>query len=57
LAELEKIQEGLAQAERGEFMSDEEMEAFFARYGAPARPRPTAREVRRDLSLPASVDQ
>lgn len=27
-----RIQEGLAQAQRGEFVSDEEMEAFFARY-------------------------
>ena len=26
------IQEGLAQAQRGEFVTDEEMEAFFARY-------------------------
>ena len=26
------IREGLAQAERGEFVSDEEMEAFFARH-------------------------
>lgn len=25
-----RIQEGLAQAQRGEFVSDEEMEAFFA---------------------------
>jgi predicted transcriptional regulator len=30
-----KIQEGLSQAQRGEFVSDEEMEAFFARYTAP----------------------
>lgn len=29
------IQEGLAQAQRGEFVSDEEMEAFFARYAEP----------------------
>jgi len=36
LAELEKIQEGLAQADRSEFVPDEEMEAFFARYGVPA---------------------
>ena len=27
-----QIQEGLAQAQRGEFVSNEEMEAFFARY-------------------------
>ena len=27
-----RIQEGLAQAQRGEFVSDEEMEAFFVRY-------------------------
>jgi predicted transcriptional regulator len=27
-----QIQEGLAQAQRGEFMTDEEMEAFFANY-------------------------
>lgn len=26
------IREGMAQAERGEFASDEEMEAFFARH-------------------------
>jgi predicted transcriptional regulator len=30
-----RIQEGLAQAQRGEFASDEEMEAFFARYSEP----------------------
>jgi len=29
------IQEGLAQAQRGEFATDEEMEAFFARYTDP----------------------
>ena len=28
------ILEGLAQAERGEFVSDEDMEAFFARHHA-----------------------
>jgi predicted transcriptional regulator len=28
------IQEGLAQAERGEFVSDEEMAEFFRRHGA-----------------------
>lgn len=27
-----QIQEGLAQAQRGEFVTDEEMEAFFANY-------------------------
>jgi predicted transcriptional regulator len=27
-----QIQEGLSQAQRGEFVSDEEMEAFFTRY-------------------------
>lgn len=27
-----RIQEGMAQAQRGEFVSDEEMEAFFARH-------------------------
>ena len=31
---LAAIREGMAQAERGEFVSDEEMEAFFARRGA-----------------------
>lgn len=30
-----RIQEGLAQAQRGEFASDEEMEAFFERYSEP----------------------
>ena len=30
-----RIQEGLAQAQRGEFVTDEEMEAFFARYTDP----------------------
>ncbi|MDP1593266.1 MAG: CopG family transcriptional regulator [Gallionella sp.] len=30
-----RIQEGLAQAMRGEFVSDEEMEVFFARYTEP----------------------
>ena len=28
------VREGLAQARRGEFASDEEMAAFFARHGA-----------------------
>lgn len=27
-----QIQEGLAQAQRGEFVTDEDMEAFFANY-------------------------
>jgi len=27
------VQEGLAQAERGEFVPDEDMEAFFRRHG------------------------
>jgi predicted transcriptional regulator len=27
-----RMREGLAEAERGEFVPDEEMEAFFARY-------------------------
>ena len=30
-----QIKEGLAQAQRGEFVTDEEMEAFFARYTDP----------------------
>ena len=30
-----RIQEGLAQAQRGEFVSDEDMEAFFARHSEP----------------------
>lgn len=30
-----QIQEGLAQAQRGEFVPDDEMEAFFASYGEP----------------------
>lgn len=30
-----RIQEGLAQAQRGEFLSDAELEAFFARYTQP----------------------
>lgn len=30
-----RIHEGLAQAQRGEFVTDEEMEAFFARYTDP----------------------
>lgn len=30
-----RIQEGFAQAQRGEFVTDEEMEAFFARYTEP----------------------
>lgn len=29
---LTRMREGLAQAERGEFVPDEEMEAFFARF-------------------------
>lgn len=30
-----RIQEGLAQAQRGEFLTDMEIEAFFARYTEP----------------------
>lgn len=30
-----RIQEGLAQAQRGEFVTDDEMEAFFAQYTDP----------------------
>lgn len=30
-----RIKEGLAQAQRGEFVTDEDMEAFFARYTEP----------------------
>jgi len=30
-----RIQEGLTQAQRGEFVTEEEMEAFFARYTDP----------------------
>lgn len=30
-----QIQEGLSQAQRGEFVTDEEMEAFFKRYTDP----------------------
>lgn len=30
-----RIQEGLVQAQRGEFVTDEEMEAFFARHTDP----------------------
>jgi predicted transcriptional regulator len=30
-----RIQEGLSQAQRGEFVTDEDMEAFFARYTDP----------------------
>jgi RHH-type transcriptional regulator, rel operon repressor / antitoxin RelB len=30
-----RIQDGLAQAQRGEFVTDEEMEAFFARHAVP----------------------
>jgi len=30
-----RIHEGLAQAQRGEFVTDEEMEAFFTRYTDP----------------------
>ncbi len=30
-----RIQEGWAQAQRGEFVTDEEMEKFFARYTDP----------------------
>jgi len=29
---IARMREGLAQAERGEFVPDEEMEAFFSRY-------------------------
>ncbi|MHB1291595.1 MAG: CopG family ribbon-helix-helix protein [Sulfuricella sp.] len=32
---IDHIQEGLAQAQRGEFVPDDEMEAFFASYGEP----------------------
>jgi len=32
---LGRIREGIAQAERGEFVADEEMDAFFSRHGQP----------------------
>jgi predicted transcriptional regulator len=32
---IDRIQEGLAQAQRGEFVPDDEMETFFASYGEP----------------------
>jgi RHH-type rel operon transcriptional repressor/antitoxin RelB len=32
---LGRIREGMAQAQRGEFVTDEDMEAFFARYTEP----------------------
>lgn len=32
---VERIQEGLAQAQHGEFASDEEMETFFAHFAEP----------------------
>ena len=31
---LARMREGLAQAERGEFVPDEEMDAFFSRFNA-----------------------
>jgi len=31
---IARMREGLAQAERGEFVPDEEMQAFFARFDA-----------------------
>lgn len=55
LAELEKIQEGLEQARRGEFVPHDEMEAFFAQYGSPEEGVEIAREVRRDLNLPGEA--
>jgi predicted transcriptional regulator len=33
---IARIREGLAQARRGEFATDEEVKAFFARHGKPA---------------------
>lgn len=32
-----RIQEGLAQAQRGEFVADEEMEVFFTRFTKPTK--------------------
>jgi len=32
---IDRIQEGLEQAQRGEFVPDDEMEAFFSNYGEP----------------------
>ncbi|MDP2785339.1 MAG: CopG family transcriptional regulator [Sulfurimicrobium sp.] len=32
---IDHIQEGLVQAQRGDFVPDDEMEAFFANYGEP----------------------
>ncbi|MDD4963404.1 MAG: CopG family transcriptional regulator [Gallionella sp.] len=32
---IKRIAEGLAQAQRNEFVPDEEMDAFFARYAEP----------------------
>ena len=35
LDQVEKIRAGLAAADRGAFVADDEMEAFFAKFGAP----------------------
>ena len=34
-AQITKIQAGIAAADRGEFASDQEVDAFFAKYGEP----------------------
>lgn len=41
------IQEGLAQAQRGEFVSDEEIKAFFARCAEPEAEQAWIEECRR----------
>jgi len=59
---LEKIRNGLAQAERGEFVPDGEMDAFFAEHGfiveplgfaIPPKPSPTSQ--RSSLSSPGTI--
>jgi len=55
LADQARTLHGLAEAERGEFASDESMEALFAQYGGPNRTALRAkneRGLRVDYGLP-----
>jgi RHH-type transcriptional regulator, rel operon repressor / antitoxin RelB len=54
--ERERSRAGVAEADRGEFASDEEIEALFARYGGPNRDalrRQSARDLREAHHLSA----
>lgn len=51
LSDIERIEEALAQAQRGEFVPDEEMDAFFTRFRTPEERAAGAAALRAELGL------